>query len=190
MTTTTTTTIWQRQWDISERGRFLYDLKPNVNFTSNFDFPTRQIYSQIAQLRTGFSKLNDYLYKIGVSESWQCKCGRSETIEHYLLHCELYYNEREAMRTTLFKQVGIAELTNDFKKEYGMTITLALGDFTPRHRDFKFHARPPHNSINYRETITAEITVRYHYRRDPTVVSTKNPRIFLLHRLVSSLHLE
>ena len=131
-------TVWQRQWDISERGRFLYDLKPNVNFTSNFDFPTRQIYSQIAQLRTGFSKLNDYLYKIGVSESRQCKCGRSETIEHYLLHCELYFNEREAMRTTLFKQVGITELTidlllgcnnSDFKKEYGMTITLVLGDF-------------------------------------------------------------
>ena len=34
-------TVWQRHWDISERGRFLYDLKPYVNLTSNFDFPTR-----------------------------------------------------------------------------------------------------------------------------------------------------
>ena len=49
---------------------------------------------------------------------------------------------------------------------------------SPRHRDFKFHARPPHNSINYRETITAEILPwDYLYRRDTTVVSTKNPRI-------------
>ena len=40
------------------------------------------------------------------------------------------------MRTTLFRQVGITELTmdlllgcnnSDFRKEYGMTITLALG---------------------------------------------------------------
>ena len=131
-------TVRQCQWDISERGRFLYDLKPNVYLTSNFDFPTRQIYRQIAQLKTGFSKLNDYLHKIGVSESKKCKCGGSETIEHYLLHCELYFNEREAMRSTLFKQVGITELTidlllrcnnSDFKKEYGMKITLALGDF-------------------------------------------------------------
>ena len=48
------------------------------------------------------------------------------------------------MRTTLFKQVGITELTidlllgcnnSDFKKEYGMTITLALGDFIKNHPD-------------------------------------------------------
>ena len=67
-----------------------------------------------------------------------------ETIEHYLLHCELYFNERDAMRTILFKQVGITELTidlllgcnsSDFKKEYGMTITLALGDFITHHPD-------------------------------------------------------
>ena len=36
------------------------------------------------------------------------------TIEHYLLHCELYFNEREAMRTTLFQQTGITELTTTF----------------------------------------------------------------------------
>ena len=114
-----------------------------MNLIANFDFPTRQIYSQIAQLRTGFSKLNDYLYKIGVSDSRQCKCGGIETVEHYLLHCEHYFNEREAMRTTLFKQEGITELTidlllecnnSDFKKEYGMTITLALGDITQTSR--------------------------------------------------------
>ena len=55
-------------------------------------------------------------------------------IEHFLLHCELNFNEREAMRTTLLKQVGITELTmdlllgcnnSDLRKEYGMTITLA-----------------------------------------------------------------
>ena len=118
-----------------------------------------------------------------------------------MLHCELYYNEREAMRTTLFKQVGITELTidlllgcnnSDFKKEYGMTIMLALGDFIfitkTRHRNFKFHTLPPHNSINYRETTTAEITVRYHYRRDTTVVSTKNPSIYHINSIWNQLN--
>ena len=65
------------------------------------------------------------------------------------------------MRTTLFKITGITELTidllvgcnfSDFKKEYAIAIMLALGD----HRDFKFHARPPHNTINYWEIVTAE----------------------------------
>ena len=59
-------------------------------------------------------------------------------IEHYLLNCELYLNEREAMRTTLFQQTGMTELItdlllgcddSDLKKEFGMTNILALGDF-------------------------------------------------------------
>ena len=60
------------------------------------------------------------------------------------MHCELYFNERQAMRTTLFKQTGISELTTDLllgcddsdrKKEFGMTVILALCDFiTPTSR--------------------------------------------------------
>ena len=38
---------------------------------------------------------------------------RKCSIEHYLLHCELYFNEREAMRTTLSQQTCITELTTD-----------------------------------------------------------------------------
>ena len=61
---------------------------------------------------------------------------RNEIIEHYLLHCELYFNEREAMGTTLFQQTGITKLTtdllgcddSDLKKQFEMTIILALGD--------------------------------------------------------------
>ena len=51
-----------------------------------------------------YAKLNDYLHKIGVSETSKCSCGEVETIEHYLLHCEKYFNERERMRTVLFQQ--------------------------------------------------------------------------------------
>ena len=78
------------------------------------------------------------MQKIGISETRMCKCGENETIEHYLLHCELYFNELEAMRTTLFQQTGITELKtdlilscddSDLKKEFGMTYILALGDF-------------------------------------------------------------
>ena len=75
---------------------------------------------------------------IKISETRTCKCGENETIEHYLLQCDLYFNEREAKRNTLFQQTGITELTtdlllgchdSDLKKEFGMTVILALGDF-------------------------------------------------------------
>ena len=77
------------------------------------------------------------MQNIRISETRICKCGEHKTIEHYLLHCELYLNEREAMGTTLFQQTGITELTtdlllgcdgSDLKKEFGMTVILPLGD--------------------------------------------------------------
>ena len=131
-------TTWQRQWDVSENGRFLYGLKPKVSKKSVFDFPNKKLYSQIAQLRIGYAKLNDYLHKIVVSETKKCSCGDIETIEHYLLNGENYFNERERMRTTLFQQAGIVELSTelllgcndtDLMKEFDLTILSALGDF-------------------------------------------------------------
>ena len=103
-----------------------------------FDFPDKKSYNLIAQLRIGYARLNDYLFKIGVSQTRNCNCGEIETIEHYLLNCENYFNERERMRTVLFQQTGITELIteillgindNDLKKEHALTISSALGDF-------------------------------------------------------------
>ena len=131
-------TTWQKQWDVSEKGRFLYGLKPKVTQKTVFDFPNKKLYRQIAQLRIGYVKLNDYMYKVGVSDTRICSCGEIETIEHYLLNCENYFNERERMRTVLFQQTGIGNLTTenilgcndtDFKKEFDLAISTALGDF-------------------------------------------------------------
>ena len=69
--------------------------------------------------------------KVGVSDTRNCSCGEVETIEHYLLNCENYFNERERMRIVLFQQTGIADLTTeillgcndtDFKKEFDLAI--------------------------------------------------------------------
>ena len=75
------------------KGRFLHQLKPKVTTKTHFDFPNTKLYSLIAQLRIRYAKLNDYMQKRG-SLTRTCKCEESETIEHYLLHCELYFNER------------------------------------------------------------------------------------------------
>ena len=36
-------TAWQKQWDISEKGRFLYGLKPRVTKKTVFDFSDKKI---------------------------------------------------------------------------------------------------------------------------------------------------
>ena len=84
------------------------------------------------------SIINDHLHKIGVSETRKCSRGEVETIEHYLLQCENYFNERERMRTVLFQQTGIANLMlaallgcndSDLKKEFDWGISSVLGDY-------------------------------------------------------------
>ena len=52
-------TTWQKQWDVSEKRRCLYGLKPKVTQKTVFDFPNKKLYSQIAQLRIGYAKLNN-----------------------------------------------------------------------------------------------------------------------------------
>ena len=92
---------WQKQWYASEEGRFLYGLKPKVTQKAVSDFPNKKLYSQIAQFRIGYARLNDYMYKVGVSDTRNCSCGEVETTEHYLLNCENFFSERERMRTMI-----------------------------------------------------------------------------------------
>ena len=45
------------------------------------------------------NQLKDYQLKLGISDRNLCECNQIETVEHYPLHCEKYFNEREALRT-------------------------------------------------------------------------------------------
>ena len=52
----------------------------------------------LAQLRTGMSRLNGYLYRIKAAETDLCVCGQAkETVEHFLFRCTRWNQYREAM---------------------------------------------------------------------------------------------
>lgn len=54
--------------------------------------------SVLAQLRTGMSALNNYLYQIKRLASDQCRCGRErETVAHFLFRCSEWSDYREDM---------------------------------------------------------------------------------------------
>ena len=61
-------------------------------------------------MRTGFIRLNEYLHMIGAVDSNKCQCREIESISHYLLDCQLFENEREIMRKSLFQNCGIIHL--------------------------------------------------------------------------------
>ena len=52
----------------------------------------------ISRLCTGHRHLNEYLHPFDIIETPMCKCGaEKETVDHYLLNCELYDEERDAL---------------------------------------------------------------------------------------------
>ena len=71
----------------------------------------------ISRLRTGHCHLNEYLNRFNIIETPECECGaENETVEHFLLKCELYDEERDKLR----RKVGMQ----------GMRISVLLGDHT------------------------------------------------------------
>jgi hypothetical protein len=62
----------------------------------------------LAQLRTGMSRLNGYLYRINAAETDLCACGQAkETIEHFLFRCSRWDQHREAMLRQSNSKPGI-----------------------------------------------------------------------------------
>ena len=98
---TTTKMKWQNRWTISETGRHLYQLLPNVGTTLNLDLPSPQTGKILTELRTGYSQLQKYRYNVGQSLTPLCDCGEEETSEHYLLFCKKYQLERAALEHNL-----------------------------------------------------------------------------------------
>jgi hypothetical protein len=71
----------------------------------------------IARLRTGHCHLNEYLNRFKIIETAECECrAERETVEYFLLKCELY----DEMRDVLRRKVGAQ----------GMRINVLLGDNT------------------------------------------------------------
>ena len=71
----------------------------------------------ISRLRTGHCHLNEYLNRFKIIETPECECGAErETVEHFLLKCELYDEARDILR----RKVGAQ----------GMRINVLLGDIT------------------------------------------------------------
>ncbi|CAG2257967.1 unnamed protein product [Mytilus edulis] len=102
---------WQRRWEISERGRDLYEKIPTTKHSIMYDFPTKRHFSIFAQLRTGYTELNYYKNRVGQTNAIEsCNCGAPETPQHFLLECPYYEKEREDMLHQISKEVGVRNL--------------------------------------------------------------------------------
>lgn len=102
---------WQSRWEQSDKGRNLYTFRSKVDIKKK-KYCKSQFPRIISKLRTGYC-LNEYLHKVGLSDSPHCTCGEVESVQHYIQECENYENLREELSVKLFQMTGLSEWTPD-----------------------------------------------------------------------------
>lgn len=88
---------WQSYWDNEEKGRHLHLIQPLVGRGRN-SFGRRKEDCIISRLRLGHTGLNSTMQIIGKHPTGLCEwCGIRETVEHVLIKCNKYSEERSKM---------------------------------------------------------------------------------------------
>ena len=112
-------TKWEAEWRTGrENARRLRNMSQYPDTTTGpklYEALQRKHAVCIARLRTGHCHLNEYLHRFNIIETAECECGaEKETIDHFLLNCEMYDEERDELR----RKVGV----------HGMRTSTLLGD--------------------------------------------------------------
>uniref|UniRef100_A0A093VEU3 Retrovirus-related Pol polyprotein from type-1 retrotransposable element R1 n=1 Tax=Talaromyces marneffei PM1 TaxID=1077442 RepID=A0A093VEU3_TALMA len=87
---------WALPASIGKYSKAIDIALPGKHTRSLYDRLNRKEAETLAQLRTGMTRLNSYLNRIGAVDL--CACGQaSETVEHYLFRCTKWTTKREDM---------------------------------------------------------------------------------------------
>lgn len=101
---------WQMYWDNEEKGRHLHSIQPVVG-RGRKSSGKRKKDCIISRLRLGHTGLNSTMQIIGKHHTGLCDwCGIRETVEHVLIKCNKYSEERSKLREEL-QMEGNQQLT-------------------------------------------------------------------------------
>ena len=94
-----------KQWtDLNSTGpasrlKRILERKENQHGPALYNRLSRETSAKIIQLRTGHCGLKSYLHRFGLVDSPLCDCeAGQETVEHFLLECPLYREQRRELR--------------------------------------------------------------------------------------------
>ena len=101
----------QRQAELPERvGKYSKRVDkalPGTHVRDLYNMLNRKEADTLAQLRTGMSRLNAFLHRIGAEDSDMCDCGHEpETTDHFLFRCARWREEREIMAKSARSRFG------------------------------------------------------------------------------------
>ena len=84
---------------------------PGSHFPKLYKGLIRQQASLLTQLRTQNDGLNQYLHRINAVDSPDCAhCGVPETVDHYLLTCRRFTEQRARLRSKIRCKLTVANL--------------------------------------------------------------------------------
>jgi len=110
---------WKNEWNSTKTARRLHRITKRRGVKSGpklyNEILNRNTVATIAQLRTGHCGLNYHLHRLGNTASPYCECGSGkETVEHYLLECRNYNEQRKTMREKIRKgRLTVEKLLGD-----------------------------------------------------------------------------
>ncbi len=89
---------WQRAWRLPDNKRSLNTICPSVPVRRlKSSSSTKSQDSTWIRVITEHNRLNDHMFRIGLSETRLCECGEAQTAAHVLMDCHLDSADREAM---------------------------------------------------------------------------------------------
>ncbi len=89
---------WQREWDKAEVDRELHKIVSQISRTKYLSHTSKIVNTKLLRLRAGHAQLNDWMYKMKLSESLDCECGTDiQIIEHIIINCPNTNSQRETM---------------------------------------------------------------------------------------------
>jgi hypothetical protein len=95
---------WQTVWNTNNKTatalrRITKGTHAKIGPSLYNEIANRNVAAIIAQLRTGRYGLNRYFYLFSLRKSPYCQCGYGkDTVEHYLLECRNYRDQRKKLR--------------------------------------------------------------------------------------------
>ena len=96
---------WKDEVNVTQKGKFLRDIVDDINQKQIIKFNERRMEIVFHRLRIGHVGLKQYLFRFGMSIEEECsQCKTVESVEHYLLNCKKYDNEREILKRELEKE--------------------------------------------------------------------------------------
>lgn len=119
-------TTWQEVWDFVDTGRHLHNIQKQVGGGRRASRSRRE-EAVLTRLRIGHTGLNKTLHMIGKHPTGNCElCGEVESVEHVLIWCPAYEEERKKMEESVRQEkihFSLESILSEASNVYGKVLS-------------------------------------------------------------------